>query len=63
MPHLISCAAVGHHAAGAHVLAAAEDLDSLRLLDQVLNVGALGQEAAVKHEEQVDGIVHACCAQ
>ena len=62
MPHLKSCAAVGHDAAGSQVHAAAEDLDTLRLFSQVLDVGALGKEAAVKHEEQVDGLMHAGCA-
>ena len=52
MPHLTSRAAVGQNAAGAHVLAAAEDLDALRLIGQVLDVGALGEEAAVKHEDR-----------
>ena len=36
MPHITSCAAVGQDAAGAHVLAAAEDLDALCLVCQVL---------------------------
>ena len=65
MPHLTSRAAVGQDAAGAHVLAAAEDLDALRLdglVSQVLDVGALGEEAAVEHEERVGGLVHACPA-
>ena len=55
MPHLTSRAAVGQDAAGAHVLAAAEDLDALRLdglVSQVLDVGALGEEAAVEHEDR-----------
>ena len=40
MPHLTSRAAVGQDAAGAHVLAAAEDLYALHLVGQVLDVGA-----------------------
>ena len=40
MPHLTSRAAVGQDAAGAHVLAAAEDLNALHLVGQVLDVGA-----------------------
>ena len=54
MPHLTSRAAVENEAAGAHVLAAAEDLYALRLVGQVLDVGALGEEAVVEHEEQVE---------
>ena len=60
MPHLTSRAAVGHNAAGVYILAAAEDLDDIHLVGQVLDVGSLSQEAAVKHEEQVGGLVHAC---
>ena len=60
MPHLTSCAAVGQDAAGVYILAAAEDLDDIHLVGQVLDVGSLSQEAAVKHEEQVGGLVHAC---
>ena len=59
MAHLTSRAAVGQDAAGAHVLAAAEDLDTLRLVGQVLDAGALGEEAAVEHEKQVGGLCHA----
>ena len=59
MLHLTSSGAVGQDAAEAHVLATAEDLDALRLVGQVLDVGALGKEAAVKHEERVGGLVHA----
>ena len=55
MPHLTSRAAVGQDAVGAHVLAAAEDFDTLLLVGQVLDAGALGEEAAVEHEKQVDG--------
>ena len=44
-----------------HILAAAEDLDALRLVGQVLDVGALGEEAAVEHEERAGGLVHAGC--
>ena len=51
MPHLTSRAAVGQDAAGAHVLAAAEDLDALRLVGQVLDVRAFGEEAAVEDED------------
>ena len=51
MPHITSCAAVGQDAAGAHVLAAAEDLDALRLVGQVLDVRAFGEEAAVEDED------------
>ena len=57
MPHLTSRAAVENEAACAHVLAAAEDLYALRLVGQdrqVLDVGALGEEAVVEHEEQVE---------
>ena len=57
--HLTSSAAVGQDAAGAHVLEAAEDLGALRLVGQVLDIGALGEEAAVEHEERVGGLVHA----
>ena len=46
MPHLTSRVAVGRDSACAHVLAAAEDLDALRLIGQVLDVGALGEETA-----------------
>ena len=42
MPHLTSHAAVGQDAACAHVPAAAEDLDTLHLVCQVLHVGVLG---------------------
>ena len=63
MPHLTSSAAVGQDAAGAHVLAAAEDLGTLSLVCQVLDVGALGEEAAVEHEERVDGLLHAGAAE
>ena len=59
MPHRTSLAAVGQDAAWAHVLAAAEDLDALRLVGQVLDVGTLGEEAAVEHEGRVGGLVHA----
>ena len=59
MPHLTSSAAVGQDAAGAHVLAAAGDLDVLRLVGQVLDVGALCEEVGVEHEKQVGGLVHA----
>ena len=60
MPLLTSRAAVGQDAAGAHVLAAAEDLDTLRLVGKVLDVGALGEEAAaVEHEERECGLEHA----
>ena len=55
MPHLTSRAAVGQDAAVAHVLAAAEDL----YISQVLDAGALGEEAAVEHEKQVGGLCHA----
>ena len=48
---MISRAAVGQDAASAHVLAAAEDLDTLRLVGQVPHLGALGEEAAVEHEK------------
>ena len=54
MPHLTSRIAVGQvrqDAAGAHVLAAAKDLDALCLVGQVLDVGALSEEAAVEHED------------
>ena len=53
MPHLTIRAAVGQEsqdAAGAHILAPAEDLDTLLLVGQVLDVDALGEEAAVEHE-------------
>ena len=59
MPHLTSNVAVGQDAAGIHVLAAAEDRDALLLVGQVLDVGALGEEAAVEHEERVGCLVHA----
>ena len=59
MPHLTSHAAAGQDAASEHVLAAAEDLDFFRLFCQVLDVGALCEEAAVEHEERVGGLVHA----
>ena len=55
MPHLTSRAAVGQDAAGAHALAAAEDLDALCLVGPVLDVGGLGEDAAVEHEERVGG--------
>ena len=58
MPHLTSRAAVGQDAAGAHVLAAAKDLDALHLVGHVLDAGALGEKAAVEHEERVGGLVH-----
>ena len=61
MPHMISRAAVGQDAASAHVLAAAEDLDTLCLVGLVPHVGALGEGAAVEHEKQVGGLCHACC--
>ena len=57
MPQLKSHAAVGQDAAGADVLAMVVDL--LTPSAQVLDVGALGQEAAVKDVEQVGGLVHA----
>ena len=57
MPHLTSSAAVWHDTAGEDVLADPEDLDALLLVGQVIDVGALGEEAAVEHEEQVDGLV------
>ena len=64
MPHLTSCAAVGQDAAGVYILAAAEDLDDIHLVCQVLDVGSLSdslsEEAAVEHEERVGGLVHAC---
>ena len=60
MLHLTSSAAVGQDAAGAHVLAKAEDLDALHLVGQVCDVGAFGEEATVEHEERVGGLVYAC---
>ena len=59
MPQLTSRAAVGQDAAGAHVLAAAEDLDTRLLVGQVLDANALGEEAAFEHEKQVGGLCHA----
>ena len=47
MPHLTRRVAVGRDSACAHVLTAAEDLDALHLIGQVLDVGALGEETAV----------------
>ena len=32
---------------------------TLRLVGQVLDAGALGEEAAVEHEKQVGGLCHA----
>ena len=43
MPHKTSSAVVGQGAACAHALAVAETLDALRLLGQVLDVGALSR--------------------
>ena len=59
MPDLTSSVAVGQDTAGTHVLAAAEDLDALLLVGQVLDVGALGAEAVVEHEERVGGLMQA----
>ena len=59
MPRLTSRAAVGQDSACAQVLTAAEDLDALCLVGQVLDVSSLGEEAAVEHEELVGGLVHA----
>ena len=52
MPHLTSRIAVGQDAAGVHVLAAAKDLDGL--VSQVVDVGALSEEAAVEHDDSGD---------
>ena len=64
MHHLTSRAAVGQDSAGAHILSAAEDLDALGFVSQVLDVGALSEEEAVEHEKQVGGLstglLHAC---
>ena len=60
MPHFTRRATVGQDAAGAHILTTEEDLDALHLVSQVLDVGALSNEAAVKHEERVGGLMHSC---
>ena len=52
MPHLTSRAAVGQDAAGAHVLAAAEDLDALILSARslMLALSARKQQSSMRSE-------------
>ena len=48
---------VGHDALGLHVDALGQDVHPLCLLDEVLDVRRLGEEAAIHHDEGVDSLV------
>mmetsp|Transcript_97784 Transcript_97784/g.237813 ORF Transcript_97784/g.237813 Transcript_97784/m.237813 type:complete len:334 (-) Transcript_97784:683-1684(-) len=54
---------IRHHALDRADVLLLEDLEAFPLLDEVVDVGGLGQEAAVGHEHGVDGLVHARGAQ